>query len=324
MPRASSEKMSDLDQAVETVVHRCLGVRQGEAVLIICNPSTQKLGARFRRHAEDLGADPVLAIMAERDSNSAEPPKSIIAAMKACDVMLAPTKQSLTHTKARKAATNKGTRIATLPDVNDEMLARVMNANLKKLVNRTLQVTEALTVGSDVHITSDEGTDLRFTIKDREAIADAGELTGPGSFGNIPCGEGYVAPQEGTAEGTLVVDGSIATLGLVEEPVTLEIKKGHLVGAKGSIGSKLMAVLSDHGKKATNVAEFGIGTNEKAKLTGFVLEDEKILGTIHIAFGASAAIGGKVQVPIHIDCVIMNATVAIDGHRLLKAGRLIV
>ncbi len=324
MSGASSEKTSDLDQAVETVLRRCLGVRAGEVVLVVCNPSTHKVGARFRRCAEELGADAVLAIMTERDSNSAEPPKSITAAMKACDVMLAPTKQSLTHTKARRAATNKGTRIATLPDVNDEMLARVMSANLKKLVNRTLQVTEALTVGSEVHITSDEGTDLRFKIKDREAIADAGELTGPGAFGNIPCGEGYVSPQEGTAEGTLVVDGSIATLGLVKEPVTLEIKRGHLVGAEGGLGPKFMDTLSDHGKKATNVAEFGIGTNEKAKLTGFVLEDEKILGTIHIAFGASAAIGGKVQVPIHLDCVVMNATVAIDGHRLVKAGRLIV
>lgn len=324
MPSKSSGNVSKLEHAVELVLRRCLGVRTGEDVLVVCNPSTYKLGAKFRRVAEEQGADAVLAIMSERGSNGAEPPKSIAAAMKACDVMLAPTRQSLTHTKARKAATNKGTRIATLPGVTDEMLARVMSADLHKLVNRTLQVTEALTVGAEVRITSEQGTDLIFQIGDREGIADAGELTGPGSFGNIPSGEGYISPQEGTAEGTLVVDGSIATLGLAEEPVRLTIEKGHLVSAEGGLGPKFMDTLTGHGKKATNLAEFGIGTNDKAKLTGYVLEDEKILGTIHIAFGASAAIGGKVQVPVHLDCVVMNATVAIDGHRLVKAGRLIV
>ncbi len=316
--------MNDLDKAVEMVVARCLGVREGESVLIVCNPSTNKLGAKFRACAERQGADAVLTIMTERDSNGAEPPKSVTAAMKACDVMLAPTKQSLTHTKARRAATNKGTRIATLPDVTDEMLTRVMGADLRKLVNRTMQVTEALSVGSEVHITSEQGTDLRFKIEGRDAIADAGELTGHGTFGNIPCGEGYVSPLEGTAEGTLVVDGSIAMLGLAKEPVRLEIEKGHLVSAEGGVGPKFMETLTDHGKKATNLAEFGIGTNDQAKLTGNVLEDEKILGSIHIAFGASAAIGGKVQVPIHLDCVVMQATVGIDGHKLIKAGRLIV
>jgi hypothetical protein len=52
-----------------------------------------------------------------------------------------------------------------------------------------------------------------------------------------------------------------------------------------------------HGDLGTNLAELGVGTNEQARLTGNVLEDEKILGTIHVAFGASAAIGGTVSVP---------------------------
>jgi leucyl aminopeptidase (aminopeptidase T) len=86
----------------------------------------------------------------------------------------------------------------------------------------------------------------------------------------------------------------------------------------------LLELLTAHGTDGTNVAELGIGTNEKAILTGEILEDEKILGTAHIAFGASAAIGGTVQVPVHLDCVVLEPTVEIDGEPLVRAGELLV
>ncbi|GAC1531145.1 MAG: hypothetical protein NVS2B6_19270 [Thermoleophilaceae bacterium] len=65
----------------------------------------------------------------------------------------------------------------------------------------------------------------------------------------------------------------------------------------------------------------GIGTNERATLAGNVLEDEKILGTVHIAFGASAGIGGTVSVPIHLDVVILDASLQIGETAVLEAGR---
>ena len=67
-----------------------------------------------------------------------------------------------------------------------------------------------------------------------------------------------------------------------------------------------------------------MGTNDRAQLTGNVLEDEKILGTVHIAFGASAGIGGTVSVPIHLDVVIVDATLDVDGRRVLDAGRYVL
>ena len=85
-----------------------------------------------------------------------------------------------------------------------------------------------------------------------------------------------------------------------------------------------MELLTAHGPDGTNVAELGIGTNEKAMLTGNVLEDEKILGTAHVAFGASAAIGGTVQVPVHLDCVVMKPDVSVDGEPLVREGELLV
>ena len=122
-----------------------------------------------------------------------------------------------------------------------------------------------------------------------------------------------------------MVDGTIASIGRVSEPVELTVEGGHLVAATGAEGERLLELLREHGgEQGTNVAELGIGTNEKAQLTGELLEDEKILGTCHVAFGASAAIGGTVQVPVHIDCVVLEPDVSVDGEPLVRAGELLV
>jgi leucyl aminopeptidase (aminopeptidase T) len=316
--------MSDLERAVGAVIRDCLGVREHETVVVVCNPATIGLGERLRGEAGRAGADGILCLMAERETHAAEPPAPVAAAMAAADVVLAPTVQSLSHTAARKAATAAGARIATLPGATEEMLARVMSADMEGLRRRGAAIADLLTRGSEVRVTCANGSDLRLGIGDREAIPDAGDLTAPGAFGNLPCGEGFIAPIEGSGEGTLVVDGGIATIGRLAEPVRLTIEGGHLVAASGAAGERLMELLAAGGKEGTNVAELGIGTNERAVLTGEVLEDEKILGSCHVAFGASAAIGGTVQVPVHLDCVVMKPDVSVDGEPVVRAGELLV
>ena len=183
-------------------------------------------------------------------------------------------------------------------------------------------MAEILDRGAEARITCDHGSDLTLGLQGRTAIPDAGELTHEGAFGNLPCGEGFISPA--TAEGTLIVDGSIAGVGLVSEPVTLTIRDGHLVDASGPEGAQLMELLTAHGPDGTNVAELGIGTNEKAILTGNILEDEKIIGTAHVAFGASAAIGGNVQVPVHLDVVSLRPEVTVDGTPIVLEGKLLI
>jgi leucyl aminopeptidase (aminopeptidase T) len=311
-----------LDQAVRAVVRECLAVSEGEEVLVVANPATLGLGERLRGEAGRAGADAVLALMAERATHAAEPPRTVAAAMAAADVVLAPTVQSLSHTASRKAASEAGARIATLPGVTEEMLARVMSADMAELRRKGGAVADLLTGAGEARITCANGSDLRLGLSGREAIADAGELGGEGAFGNLPCGEGFIAPLEGSCEGTLVVDGTIAGVGIPTEPVRMEVVGGRLAAASGSEGERLLELLREHGGEATTVAELGIGTNEKAELTGNVLEDEKILGTAHVAFGASAAIGGEVQVPVHLDCVVMRPTVAVDGTAVVLDGEL--
>jgi leucyl aminopeptidase (aminopeptidase T) len=314
--------MDDLDRAVHAVVQECLGVKEGEEALVICNPATQRVGERLREEAAEAGADAVLTVIAERPSHGAEPPRVVAEAMAAANVLMAPTVQSLSHTAARKKATDAGARCATLPGVTEDMLARVMSADMEGLRRKGHAVAEALDRASEARVTDDNGTDLRLDLSDRPAIPDAGELTDRGAFGNLPCGEGFISPA--TGDGTLVIDGSLASIGLVDDPVELVVEGGHLTSARGGQGMAFMELLTLHGEDGTNIAELGIGTNEKAILTGEILEDEKIQGTCHVAFGASAGIGGTVQVPVHLDCIVMKPTVELDGEAIVRDGELLV
>lgn len=315
---------AELDRAVKTVVRQCMGIAPGEDVLVVCNPVTEEIGALMRIEAQGEGADATLAVISERESHAAEPPRPVAAAMAAADVVLAPTIQSLSHTAARKAASEAGVRIGTLPGVTEEMLGRLMTGDLEEIRRRGWAVVTALNRASEARITCRHGSDLRIGLEGRMGIVDAGELGNRGAFGNLPCGEGFIAPVEGTTEGTLVIDGSIAGVGLLETPVELTVREGHLIEATGEDGAKLLELLTLHGEDGTNVAELGIGTNEEAILTGNILEDEKILGTCHVAFGASAAIGGTVQVPVHLDCVVLEPTIEIDGETIVRDGDLLL
>lgn len=307
--------MSELARAAETVVARCLGVREGETVLVICDPTTVELAGALRAEAGALDADAVLALMDARETDGTEPPPPLAAALGATDVFVAPTAKSLSHTAARKAATDAGARGATMPGVTVEMLARAMSVDFDETAARSRAVAELLTGGAEAHVTCPRGSDLRLDLRGREGIADDGDLTAPGAFGNLPCGEGYIAPTRG--EGRLVA-ASLAGIGLADGPVALEVEDGRLAAGD----ERFLALLDPHGQAGRNLAELGVGTNDRAVLTGNVLEDEKILGTVHVAFGASAGIGGTVSVPVHLDVVVTDASLTVDGTQVLEAGHL--
>jgi leucyl aminopeptidase (aminopeptidase T) len=314
--------MSDLGPAVSTVVNRCLAVKADEQVLVVADPGTRTIGEALRDGARDAGADAVLAVMDEREVDGTEPPPTVAGALAASDVFIAPTTRSISHTVARKRANEAGARGATMPGVTEDMLARMMAGDFDLMARRSQQVARLLTDAGEAHVSCPRGTDFTVDLSGREGLPDDGILTEPGVFGNLPCGEGFIAPLAG--EGRIVVAGTLASVGLADEPVTLTVAGGHLVDAEDGLGPRFIEMLRAKGENGTNLAELGVGTNERAKLTGQVLEDEKILGTIHVAFGASAGIGGTVTVPIHLDVVVLDATLEVGGRRVLDEGRYVL
>jgi aminopeptidase len=300
----------ELERAVDAVLTTCLAVRPEENLVVVVDEGTREIGEALRDAAR---ADATLLVMQARANHGEEPPAPVAAALAAADVFIAPTTKSLSHTRARKAASDNGARGATLPGVTADLLARLMGADLERLKQRGARLVELLDGADEAHFTCARGSDLRLDLTGRSGIPDDGDLRGPGAFGNLPCGESFISPLTGA--GTLVA-ASIAGIGLTD--ATLTVEDGRLVAGE------LMELLTSAGEGGTNLAELGIGTNEKATLTGNVLEDEKILGTVHIAFGASAGIGGTVSVPIHIDCVVMEPTLTIGGTPVIDAGRFLL
>jgi len=310
--------MADLETAVATVIGRCLAVAPGENVVVIVDDPTVELGHALRRAAIDAGADATLAVITERESNGSEPPPPIAAAMAAADVFVAPTTKSLSHTQARKAANEAGARGATLPGVTPDMLGRLMSVDYDRLSRRCRAVAELLGGADEAHMTCPRGSDFTFDLTGRPGLSNDGLLTEPGAFGNLPCGEGFIAPAGG--EGALWA-ATTPSDGVLPEPALLTVANGRLEAATPGAGERFLEHLLEYGELGANLAELGVGTNPKAILTGNVLEDEKILGTIHVAFGASAGIGGTVSVPIHEDVVVLSPTLDIGGTRVLDEGR---
>ena len=313
--------MSDLDQAVRTVVERCLAVQPEENVLVVCDPTRVDIGTALLDAAKAVGADPVLTILPPKPERGTEPPPTVAAAFAACDVFLAPCLPSLSHTKARKAANEAGARGATLPGSTIPMLERLMTGDFDAMAARSQAVAKLLTDSDEAHFTCPRGSDMRFDLSNREGISDDGLLTSKGDFGNLPPGEGFISPSGGNGH---FVGKTIGHFGLADDEVTLTVEDGRLTEATGTLGVQLVAHLTSYGEDGRHLAELGIGTNERAELSGNLLEDEKLLGTLHIAFGASAGIGGTVSIPVHEDCVVLEPTLTVGGTTVIDAGRFVL
>jgi leucyl aminopeptidase (aminopeptidase T) len=312
---------AELTRAVRTVVDRCLGVREGEGVLVVADPDRVRLGRALHDAALATGADSVLTVLPPRPARGTEPPPAVAAAFAAADVFIAPCLPSLSHTKARKAATDAGARGATLPGVTEDLLARLMGVDFDVMGGRSRRVAELLTTATEARLTCTNGSDFTFDLRGRIAIADDGDLTGERAFGNLPCGEGFIAPRFG--EGRLMAT-TVGGLGRGAEPTEIQVERGQLAHAHGELGQRLLAHLTTHGDLGRNLAELGVGTNDRATITGNLLEDEKVLGTVHVAFGASAAIGGDVTVPVHEDCVIEGPTLVVGDTTVVEEGRFVL
>jgi leucyl aminopeptidase (aminopeptidase T) len=319
-------KLSKLDLASTTAIKKCMGVQPGEKILIISDKNKREIGLSLFENANRLGIETLYVEMKPGKINGEEPPFEVSELMKKFDVVFCPTTTSLTHTDARRNASSIGARIATFPGITKEVMIRGLNADYDYISKLSVELKNLLETGKNIHVTAPNGTDISFSIVGRTAYASKGLFHAKGESGNLPTGETYLAPVEGTSNGVFVVDGSMAGLGLIKNAnIKFEVSNGYAVKIYGGeMAKKLNQMLKQVGKDAYNIAEFGIGTNPSARLSGVLLEDEKVMGTIHIALGNNKSMGGNVNVPIHLDGVIKKPTVYLDEKIIMKNGRLIL
>lgn len=316
---------AEMQNSARIAIQDCMAVRTDETLLIVTDTKLEEIGRILWETGLELGIDTMMMVMNVRATHATDAPTPVAMAMAAANAVIAATSTSLTHTASRRAACEAGARVATMPGITPETLKRGLSADYEAIAERTKKVTELMTKANVAHLTTDLGTDITIPIDGIKAIASTGLIREKGSFGNLPSGEAYMMPKEDASEGIVVVDGSFAGIGKLPkgETITLRVEKGYVVAIEGgSAAKKLQGLLEPHGKAGFNLAELGVGTNDAAEICGAILEDEKVMGTVHLAVGNNMSMGGTIGPQIHLDGIINKPTLTLDGVPLLVKGEM--
>jgi leucyl aminopeptidase (aminopeptidase T) len=303
-----------LEKTAAIVIEKCMGIKEHEKVLIITDSFAERIGQALYSQSAKI-TETIMVKMPETRLDGQEPAKEIADLMKKFDVVLCPTRHSLTHTRARKAATAKGARIATLPGITEEMFLRAVDIDYDEIRKRCGKVSDALSKSSKVRILTRSGTDFHLEIAGSKVIEDNGSYTRPKDYGNLPAGEVFLAPKD--SAGIFVIDH---LKGLCGPKTKVSVRNN----TAQEIFDKNLRELVWKYKNARNIAEFGIGVNPKAVLSGSTLEDEKVLGTCHIAFGSNFDFGGKVKSEVHWDAILLKPTVYFDDRKIMDEGDMLL
>jgi leucyl aminopeptidase (aminopeptidase T) len=302
-------------------------VKKGEQVLIVTDFDTVSIARSLATACIAVGAEPTIMIMRPREAHGLEPPEMVAVAMTKADMVFQPVSKSIAHTSATKRAKEAGARLIVLPEYTEEMLiSGGLEADFEAQKPLCEKMRDYLTGARKARLTTPSGTDITMSLEGRQGRALTGMARERGGYSSPPNIEASIAPVEGTAQGTIVADGSISSIGLLSSPVTISVKDGlakEITGGKEA--EKLKEILkSANDPKVYNIGELGIGLNPKAKLCGLMLEDEGAYGSVHIALGSNADFGGNTRAARHIDLIISKSTLLLDEKPVLKDGEVVI
>ncbi len=313
-----------------TVIDTCMDLRRGENVLIVCDSTTTDIGQVLHDAASRRSDRVLLVVMPKGRHHGDEPPAPVANLMRQQQVVIAPTRYSLTHTRAVRQAIKDGARVATMPGMTMEMFTEGgMSADFNIIKKNISEMGSVLRRKRIVNVKSETGTNVTFEVNWRDwKYDDNGICNRPRMLTNLPAGKIFTMPREGTMNGTIVIDGSWDST-LVDEPVVLQIENGLVVDVKGgtaaaqirqTFGEAAKRLRSKEQEAVWTIAEFGFGMNPNARLMGSVLEDEKRLGSAYFSIGDNTRLGGTAAVGIQISGVLASPSLWLDETALLEDG----
>ena len=324
-PRPPDEPDAKLAPGARRLVEVNARVTRGEQVLVVTDPEMERYAGAVAEAAGDAGGVVTVCVMPVRRQDGQEPPEPVARAMREAAVIFSPVRVSITHTRAMRSALEAGSRVCMMTAYTDAIMtgAALLETDFQAQIPVCKRLGSALTNGRSVRLTSPGGTDLRFSIEGRVAnvltnVPEAGELA------PVPDIEVNVVPVTGSATGTIVADASVPYLGIgvLDEPIVCTAKDGHVTAMRGGRQAERLRrhLESFDDPSCFNVAELGVGLNPNARLTGDMLEDEGVLGTVHIGLGTSHTLGGEVVAPTHYDVLMWEPTIEVDG-RVVQRDR---
>lgn len=308
-------------KAAARLVDECLCVKRGEKVVIVTDFNTMNISTVLASVLMERDVDLSICVMKPRTRHSEDPPTPIAAAMEIADAVIMPTSYSLTHSSARRKANERGARVLSLPMyTEDVMLSSALDVNFQEMRPTVLKMADLLDIADSARITSASGTDLSMSLKGKskrfnDCIADK-----PGVWAAPPGLEATIAPVEDSTNGVVVLDGVLIPGGTVEGEVRIEFKDGKIIsitgGRQAEEFSKILAGYND--PNVFYAVELGIGLNPNSVLGRNMIESESCYGTVHIGLGEGKTFGSTISASAHLDIVLSNPELELDGKCVVK------
>lgn len=310
------------------LAEQCASIKPGETVLVVTDYLKVGIAEMIASAARELDAEVIMTVITPTPIDGAEPPRAVAEAMKAVDCVIMPVTKSLAHTDAaRKAIQEGGARVISMTAfIEEQLMGGGLFADFRKEKPVCDRMARLLSEAKTVHVTTRAGMDLRFSVENRQGNSHCCIVDSPG-FTAVPNIEANISPVEGTAEGIIMGDGSIPyyDIGVIEEPIAFTVKQGFVTditgGHQADFIGRLLAAQKD--RYVYNIAQFAVGLNPMCiELSGVMLNDEGVLGTIHIGIGTSSNLGGDTKAATHFDVIVRSPTVALDEKIVLENGEL--
>lgn len=323
---------------VENIVDVCMAIQPGEKVLLITDEPMDMMRKLLVERITQIGPSEMWSYtVADAVRPLPHYPTMLYDLAGQVDVVLIfehrrnPEIETPRALEMVQAVEHGNARFASGPMINPSILEYELSADYHEIAALTNRLGDRLERRGRVRLTTPLGTDLEMDISGRQVMRDTGLFHKPRDHGNLPAGECYVAPIENRTNGVFVVDKSFPGI-LISEPIRLTVEQGRVADIQGGREAQQLLDMirqgeqKPYGEGCRVVCELGIGTNPNARLQGNVLTDEKVMGTVHIAIGhnALASYGGQNRAPLHLDGVIGDPTLIVDGDTLIRDGKYLV
>ncbi len=318
-----------MTEALENLLDNVLGIEANEEVVLLVDAGTDERvvetlseGLVLRKAIPVVVQIPIPYVPGE------ECPASVAALLRNADVAIELTSLFIGSNRARQDATAAGLRYAAMPGVRISTFREggPLTVDFDQIRPIAEAVGDAWTTANEFRITTPGGTDLKGSIVGRPGRVLHGICRERGSYMAPPDIEAGTAPLEGTTEGVAVIDADLLFMGTgpLPEPVILHFRQGELVDVEGSESGRLAEMLDRcNDDRMTNLAEVSLGLNPKGRICDVPMETEATLGSAHIALGNSIAYGGVVDAVAHLDAVMSDATLELDGTPFMVRGELV-
>jgi hypothetical protein len=338
------EIKSDHLSGAKQILQRCLGLSKNQSLVIFVDETTISVGTVISEAADLLGISQttIFVPVSLQRKIPAESDLSLITQEIAREARAVLTCVNGSpeclpfRDKLLESLWSARTRIGTMPGATLDVL-ELANIDFDQLIADCHNIEFAMARGHTLEFISTTADGKRHVLKvdiggwERLPVASDGIIE-DGVWGNVPSGETYIAPIEGSGEGSVVINGSIP--GLVIQPeqeIILYFEKGSLTRiepqdnptAQWLDQTQIQKAIEKKDLNWSNLAEIGIGTNPGVKqLTGNMLFDEKCAGTTHLALGLNTFMGGTIKATIHCDMVVKSPSIIINGKTILDHGRM--